>query len=418
MEIALLIVFVIGYLLIVLEHPLRVDKAASALVLGCLMWLLWGLGVDSELFHHKIYEHLAEAAGILFFLVGAMAIVELIEINGGFEGIKSLIRTESPKKLLWIVGLLAFFLSGILDNLTTTIVMITLVRKVVHDLKLRWFFAGVIVIAANSGGAFSPIGDVTTTMLWIGGQVSSTGIVGALFFPSLVSLIVPLLWLTWTMDSHKIQAPTREVDHNHKHGGLFLGLGVAALLAVPVFKSVFHMPPFAGILLGLGVLWFVADRLYTDENKRKFHSLQAALGRVDISSLLFFLGILLAIGVLQEAGHLSALAATLNAHIPNALALNTLIGFLSAIVDNVPLVAASMKMYGLDQYPVDHAFWDLLAYCAGTGGSMLIIGSAAGVMAMGMEKVPFFWYLKRISGLALLGYLAGIGAFALQHFVF
>lgn len=411
----LLLLFVLGYALIVLENPLRIDKAASSLVLGCLMWLIWGTQIEPALFHHQISEHLAEAAGILFFLVGAMALVELIEINGGFEGIKSLIRTQNARKLLWIVALLTFFLSAILDNLTTTIVMITLVRKVVQELKMRWFFAGIIVIAANAGGAFSPIGDVTTTMLWIGGQISSAEIIHALFLPSLASLLLPLLWLHWSMGKQELITPRSESSHNFKYGPLFLALGMGSLLAVPLLKALFHLPPFAGILLGLGIVWFIADRLYKEEQQRKFHSLHAALARVDISSLLFFLGILLAIGVLAEAGHLSQLSTWLSQQIPSPLAQNALIGILSALVDNVPLVAASMRMYNLDQFPMDHAFWDLLAYCAGTGGSLLIIGSAAGVMAMGMEKIPFFWYLKRMSGLALLGYIGGLGAFVLQH---
>lgn len=414
MSLILLFLFIMGYALIVLEHPLRIDKAASALVLGCGMWLLWGMELEPSLLHQQMYEHLSEAASILFFLVGAMALVELIEINGGFERIKELIRTDKPRRLLWIIGMITFFLSSLLDNLTTTIVMITLVRKVVKDPQLRWFFAGIIVIAANAGGAFSPIGDVTTTMLWIGGQLSSQHMIQYLFLPSLLSLVAPLLWLHYTMPQSPLEIPKSESQHHFKYPGLFLVLGLGSLLSVPLLKAFFHLPPFAGILLGLGLVWIVADRLHTDEYSRKFHSLGAALARVDISSLLFFLGILLAIAVLQEAGHLTLLASWLSQHIPNPLVQNTLIGLLSAIVDNVPLVAASQGMYSLQSYPMDHAFWNLLAYCAGTGGSLLIIGSAAGVMAMGMEKIPFFWYMRRISGLALLGYLTGIGVFILQ----
>lgn len=418
MDFLLPLVFIIGYLCIILEQWFKVDKAASALVLGCIMWLIWGFsGIDPVLFHHQIYEHLAEAAAILFFLVGAMAIVELIEINGGFEGVKSLIRTKNPKKLLWLIGFFAFFLSAVLDNLTTTIVLITLIRKLIKDTQSKWFFAGIIVLAANSGGAFSPIGDVTTTMLWIGGQVSTTGIIQVLFFPALVSLLIPLLWLSYRMDTSSFEAKEDHVEHNFKHGNLFLITGLTALTAVPIFKTVFHLPPFLGILLGLGVLWFMTDRLHIDEQQKKFHGLHAALARVDISSILFFLGILLGIGVLQEAGHLTLVAQSLNQWIPNEVILNTLIGLLSAVVDNVPLVAATMKMYSLEIYPMDHSFWDLLAYCAGTGGSLLIIGSAAGVMAMGMEKISFFWYLRKITPLALLGYLAGIGAFVIQGFI-
>jgi Na+/H+ antiporter NhaD/arsenite permease-like protein len=425
MEILLIITFVLGYAAIAFEHPIKINKAASALITGVLCWTIYMLSsADSHEVNHQLQEHLGELSGILFFLLGAMVIVELVDAHDGFQIITDRIKTTSPRKLLWIIGFITFFLSAALDNLTTTIVMISLLRKIVDDQKDRLFFAGIIVIAANAGGAWSPIGDVTTTMLWIGNQISAGAIVAHVFLPSLACLAVPLLYLNWKM---KVPPPTlpkiKEVRPSTTTAferNLVFGLGVGGLLFVPIFKTLTHLPPYMGILLALGVLWVVTELIHHTKNTEEKGRLTVvhALQRVDAASVLFFLGILVSIAALESAGLLTHLAVWLSETIGNQNVIVVSIGLLSAVIDNVPLVAAAMGMYPLEQFPTDHSFWLFLAYCAGTGGSCLIIGSAAGVAAMGMERIDFIWYLKKISLLALLGYFAGVAVYLLQGQLF
>ncbi|MCU0348926.1 MAG: sodium:proton antiporter NhaD [Saprospiraceae bacterium] len=425
MEILLALTFVLGYAAIAFEHSVNVNKAASALITGVVCWTIYMLfNGDAHAVNHELEEHLGEVAGILFFLLGAMVIVELVDAHDGFQIITDRIKTTSPRKLLWIIGFITFFLSAVLDNLTTTIVMISLLRKIVDDPKDRLFFAGITVIAANAGGAWSPIGDVTTTMLWIGGQISVGAIVTHVFLPSVACLAVPLLYLNWKM---KVPPPVlpkvkeeKTMRTSAKERNLVFALGVGGLLFVPIFKTLTHLPPYMGILIVLGVLWTVTELLHHKKNvEEKGHlTVVHALQKVDAASVLFFLGILLAISSLASAGMLTSLAQWLDKAIGNQNVIVVAIGLLSAVVDNVPLVAAGMGMYPMEQFPQDHSFWLFLAYCAGTGGSCLIIGSAAGVAAMGMEKIDFFWYLKKISLLALLGYFAGVAVYLLQGQLF
>ena len=418
----LVILFALGYLAIILEHPLGVNKAGTALITGVACWTAHILGSASPAAAGEVAEslqhHLGELSGILFFLLGAMAIVELIDAHDGFDVITSRIRTKSRRKLLLIVGLLAFFLSAVLDNLTTAIVMISLVKKIVDDPKDRMLYGGAIIIAANAGGAWSPIGDVTTTMLWVGGQVTSGNIIAKLILPALVSFAVPVAWMMLRMRGEFVRRGTPlDLPHASPTSGFernlvfFLGLGI--LLLVPVFKMVTHLPPFMGILLGLGLLWTITEVIHKTKNdEAKSHlSVAGALQRVDAQSILFFLGILLAISALQSAGLLTQLAHGLQETIGNLDLITMSIGLASAVVDNVPLVAAAQGMYPLTTFPTDHYFWEFLAYCAGTGGSILIIGSAAGVAVMGLEKISFGQYLRHISGPATLGYFAGAAVY-------
>lgn len=422
MEIAIIIIFSLGYLFITLEHALDVSKTATALITGVLCWTVYVMNNDPEGVAHELLEHLGEISGILFFLMVAMTIVELIDSHDGFALINKSIRTRSQRKLLWIICILTFFLSAILDNLTTTIIMVTLAAKIVPNDKTRLTFVGMIVLTANAGGAWSPMGDVTTTMLWIGGQVSTIPIMTKLIIPSLVNMLVPMMIVTF-MISGKIErddtvnAGDHEVAVSAREQRFVFIAGLATLVSVPIFKTFTHLPPFMGMLLGLGVLWMLTELLHKrkEEEQRKQLSVSRALERMDIPSVLFFLGILLAVGVLQEVGLLTQLSDLLTRTVKQEEVIISIIGVLSAIVDNVPLVAATMNMYTLDVYPTDHTFWILLAYCAGTGGSLLIIGSAAGVAAMGMEKISFGWYVKNITWLAFGGYIAGIGAFLLQE---
>jgi len=423
---ALVVVFVVAYAAIALEHPLKINKSASALVGAGLLWTIYALaeGGGHEV-GHQLSESVMATAQIVFFLMGAMTIVEVVDAHNGFEVITRRIRTTQLSTLMWLVGFVTFFLSAVLDNLTTTIVMISLVRKLLAKHDDRLFFAGIVVIAANSGGAWSPIGDVTTTMLWIGGQITSLAIIESVLLPSLVSMIVPLGITAWALRGRPVEA--READEG-SHGlhttefernlMFFLGLGI--LVAVPVFKTVTHLPPFMGIMFGLGILWLVGDLVHRHkEDEYKQHlTLAHALSRIDMSSIVFFIGILLAVATLEHTHILTALAQWLDRTVGRQDVIVLIIGIVSAIVDNVPLVAASMGMYSLTQFPPDHFLWAFLAYCAGTGGSILIIGSAAGVAAMGLEKIHFFWYVKKISGLALVGYFAGAGAYLLQHQAF
>lgn len=420
----IILIFVLGYAAITLEHTIHLNKAASALVAGVLCWTVLVLTVpDRETVLHDLEAHLGEVSGILFFLLGAMVIVELIDAHDGFDLITERIRTTDIRRLLWLVCGITFFLSAVLDNLATTIVMVSLLRKLIDDREQRLLFVGMVVIAANAGGAWSPLGDVTTTMLWIGGQITPGNIVKMLLLPSLVCLVVPLTILSLRLKGH---ISTPEVAHGTSSGATSLeknivfSVGVGALLFVPVFKTVTHLPPFMGMLLCLGILWIVTEMIHSGKNEAEkgLLSVNHALRKIDTPSILFFLGILIAISALQSVGVLGTLAGWLDRTVGNITAIGIIIGFLSAVLDNVPLVAATQGMYSLEQYPTDHYFWEFLAYCAGTGGSALIIGSAAGVAAMGMEKIDFFWYVKRITGWAVLGYLAGAAAYVLQYQLF
>jgi NhaD family Na+/H+ antiporter len=413
--------FIIGYTAIAFEHTIKINKAASALIAGVICWTFYILFTqDKELVVDNLLRHLGDLSQILFFLLGAMTIVELIDAHDGFEIITKRITTKNKRKLLWIISLLAFFLSAVLDNLTTAIVMISLIRKLIADKKDRLLFAGIIVISANAGGAWSPIGDVTTTMLWIGGQITASNIIVKLILPSLVCMVIPLLLIQFILKGD-VKAPSESYSENditnelHRNIVFFAGVGI--LLLVPVFKTLTHLPPFMGILLGLGILWIIVEILHNDkdEQDRKNYTVAYALRKIDSPSILFFLGILLAIAALESTGQLHYLAQAMDEKIGNQNLIVLSIGLLSSIVDNVPLVAASMGMYTLQQYPTDHYFWEFLAYCTGTGGSVLIIGSAAGVAIMGIEKINFIWYLKRISWLALLGYFTGAIVYILQE---
>ena len=411
----LIAVFLITYSAIALEHPLKINKSASALLGAGVLWAIYAVfSTDSHLINDKLSETLIGTAQIVFFLMGAMAIVEVVDAHQGFDVVTSRINTQSLPVLLWVICWVAFFLSAILDNLTTTIVMVALVRKLLARREDRLFFAGMIVIAANAGGAWSPIGDVTTTMLWIGGQVTPQAIVLSLILPSIVNLLVPLLIISLMLRGKGVLPPSvinsvgiSITSNTERNIMFFLGLGV--LVSVPAFKAITHLPPFMGVLLGLGLLWLVGDLLHKDKSfeSRNHLDLSTALSRIDMSSIIFFIGILLAVATLEHTHVLSALAKWLDQTVGRQDLIVLLIGVVSAVVDNVPLVAASMGMYSLQQYPQDSFLWEFLAYCAGTGGSILVIGSAAGVAAMGLEKIDFIWYLKKISTLAFVGYIAG-----------
>jgi len=425
MEVIVIVIFVVGYLAIALEHPIKINKTASALLTGVICWTLYAVYNSENIDHigEQLHEHLSEISGILFFLMGAMTIVELVDAYQGFRLITDRITTKNPVKLLWIICIVTFFLSAILDNLTTSIVMVSLVRKLVPRREMRLIFVGMIVIAANAGGAWSPIGDVTTTMLWIGGQITTVNIMKTLILPSIVCMVIPVLYLQFTLkgdlgDPEHYESSGTSNSHGHSpaHGSAkvkgsnaMLILGVGGLISVPIFKTFTHLPPYMGMLLALGVLWVVSELINPDmdEAEKRPYTAAGALTRIDVPSVLFFLGILLAVGALESMEILHHFASWLEVTLKDNRIIITLIGVLSSIVDNVPLVAASMGMYSMETYPTDHMIWEYLAYCAGTGGSILIIGSAAGVAVMGMEKVDFIWYFKKISFLAAIGYFGG-----------
>ena len=423
MMILITVIFIIGYAAIALEHPLKINKAATALLTGVVCWTIYAMfSADKHLAAEGLTEHLGEVAGILFFLLGAMTIVELIDAHDGFDVITKQIQTQNKKKLVWIVAILTFFLSAVLDNLTTTIVMISLLRKMIPDKQERLLFAGLIIIAANAGGAWSPIGDVTTTMLWIGGQITTGVIIVNTIIPSLFCLLLPTFIISFKMKGQlkkELKEPENHLATTGRDKVLVFWLGVGCLLFVPVFKTITQLPPYMGILFGLGLMWLITEMIHSDKDEAEKGQLSVnhALRKIDTPSVLFFLGILLSIAALQMTGILTDLAVWMNNTIGNIQVITIMIGLLSAIVDNVPLVAAAQGMYSLDQYPTDHYFWQFLAYCAGTGGSALIIGSAAGVAAMGLEKIEFIWYMKKITWLALLGYLTGAMVFILQQYL-
>lgn len=448
MESIIILIFVLGYLAITLEHPLRLDKTVPALIMASLIWAVLAIGFTSgwfdvinteeqafsfltggehalEGFEGTLLHHLGKTAEILIFLIGAMTIVEIIDLHRGFEVLKSAVKTKSKRKLLWIIGILAFFLSAIIDNLTATIVLITLLRKLIHKREDRLWYAAMVVIAANAGGAWSPIGDVTTTMLWIAKKVTAAGLIEYVVIPSIVCFALPFVIASYMPAfSGQIEVDVREDKEEEallsSRTMLFLGLGM--IVSVPVFKTLTHLPPYMGMMLALGVVWLVSEYIHPEEDfskeRRHLYSAHKALSRIEISSILFFLGILMAVAGLEslvygvvngeEVGTLRYLAEVLQGAIPNQDVVVILLGILSAIIDNVPLVAASMGMYDL---PIDSVLWHFIAYSAGTGGSMLIIGSAAGVAAMGMERIDFIWYLKKVTWLAFVGFIAGAGIF-------
>lgn len=466
------LVFVLGYVLIALEHKLNLNKAATALVMGTLLWVLFIVqaqeyvptvngeafrnfvaeshyGLDATL-HQQVMDYLGnvrlpevlgDIASTLFFLLGAMTIVEIIDVHGGFAIITNRVKTRNKVKLLWIITGLTFFMSAVLDNMTTAIVMIMMVRRLIANYKERWIFAGVIIMAANSGGAWSPIGDITTILLWMNNNITTTHIIPSLFLPCLVSVLIPTL-----LASRLLKGVIKQRHEEDEKDGLdevvskkerlsILILGVCCLLFVPIFKTVTHLPPYMGMMFSLGVMWIYTEIMY--DSKRGVqepmkHRVPRILRNIDVPTILFFLGLLLAVKALEQVGVLTMAANFLEAKFGNIYAINTVIGLLSSVIDNVPLVAAAISMYPIatdasiaaaqnpefvSHFVTDGAFWDMLAYCAGTGGSVLIIGSVAGVVVMGIEKINFMWYLKYMSYMALLGYFAGILVFMGQYFL-
>ncbi|KAK8562888.1 hypothetical protein V6N13_018560 [Hibiscus sabdariffa] len=414
-EIAMALLFGIGYAGIIFEESLAFNKSGVGLLMAVSLWVVRSIGAPStDIAVSELTHASAEVSEIVFFLLGAMTIVEIVDAHQGFKLVTDNITTRKPRTLLWVVGFVTFFLSSILDNLTSTIVMVSLLRKLVPPSEYRKLLGAVIVIAANAGGAWTPIGDVTTTMLWIHGQISTFQTMKGLFIPSIVSLSVPLALMSLTSEVNgKGQASPNVLasEQMAPRGQLVFFVGVGALIFVPVFKALTGLPPFMGILFGLGVLWILTDAIHYGESERQKLKVPQALSRIDTQGALFFLGILLSVSSLEAAGLLRELANYLDAHIPNVELIASAIGVVSAIIDNVPLVAATMGMYDLTSFPQDSEFWQLVAYCAGTGGSMLVIGSAAGVAYMGMEKVDFFWYFRKVSGFAFAGYAAGIAAY-------
>nr|XP_011467748.1 PREDICTED: uncharacterized protein LOC101310625 isoform X2 [Fragaria vesca subsp. vesca] len=418
-DVAMALLFGIGYAGIIFEESLAFNKSGVGLIMAVCLWIVRSIGAPStDIAVAELQHASAEVSEIVFFLLGAMTIVEIVDSHQGFKLVTDNITTRKPRTLLWVVGFVTFFLSSILDNLTSTIVMVSLLRKLVPPSDFRKLLGGVVVIAANAGGAWTPIGDVTTTMLWIHGQISTVETMKGLFIPSFVSLAVPLALLSLTSEASG-DGPDRSnvmaSEQMAPRGQLVFSVGIGALIFVPIFKSLTGLPPYMGMLLGLGVLWILTDAIHYGESERQRLKVPQALSRIDTQGALFFLGILLSVSSLEAAGILRELANYLDAHIPNIELIASSIGIVSAVIDNVPLVAAAMGMYDVTSFPQDSEFWQLVAYCAGTGGSMLVIGSAAGVAFMGMEKVDFFWYFRKVSGFAFAGYAAGIAAYLAVH---
>lgn len=410
----LVAIFCIGYIGIILEHYIRLNKSAIALTLAALCWTAYFLGDAVQISQDLtvLGHHLSDISQIIFFLMGAMTLVELIDSHKGFKMITQLIHTKSKRHLLWIIALISFFLSSILDNLTTTILMVSILSKIIPSAKDRIIFSCCIVVAANAGGAWTPIGDVTTTMLWIHGQLSSFAVIKALFLPSLVSLLLPLIYYSFTLKkkSRLRDVPAESIKQEPGARTVFF-CGLGGLVFVPIFKAVTGLPPFVGMILALGIVWLITDLLHRDDEQRNHLRVPSILSRIDTTSVLFFLGILLSVAALQTAGLLDSLASWLIEDVKSLPLIAALIGFLSAIIDNVPLVAATMGMYSLEQFPMDHSFWHMIAYTAGTGGSLLIIGSSAGVAMMGMEKMDFLTYVKNATIPVLIGFLGGLGVY-------
>jgi Na+/H+ antiporter NhaD/arsenite permease-like protein len=420
MNVVITILFIAGYCAIMFERAFKVNKGGVALLTGVACWTSYIIfSPDKSAVAGQLVERMGDFSGILFFLMGAMAIVEMIDAHDGFSIITGIITTRNKIRLLWIVSLFTFFLSAVIDNLTTTIVMISLLSKILLDREDIKFFAAMVVIAANAGGAWTPIGDVTTTMLWIGERISSTRIIAQLILPSLACIVVPLVFVSLAMWMKKegLTTPkhTASPSVNSAHRNIVFFTGIGVLLFVPVFKALTHLPPFMGVLLGFGVMWVLVELLHkkeTDKGQGNY-SVHQTLSKIDISTILFFLGILVSVSALQSSGILHDLAAGLEQTVKNINVLVMSIGIVSAVVDNVPLVAGAMGMYDVARFPLDHHFWIFLSYCAGTGGSLLAIGSAAGVVSMGLAKIDFFWYVKKISLLALAGYFSGAGVYLL-----
>lgn len=450
MESIVILIFILGYLLITMEHPLRLDKTVPALIMAAMIWAVLAIGFTNgwfdvvngegktfsfltggeaamDGFENTLLHHLGKTAEILIFLIGAMTIVEIIDLHRGFDVLKSAVKTKSKRKLLWIIGILAFFLSAIIDNLTATIVLITLLRKLIPNREERLWYVALAVVAANAGGAWSPIGDVTTTMLWIAKKLTAAGLIEYVVIPSIICFALPFLIASYLpVFRGNIEVDVNEEDEETKllSSKTMLILGLGMIVSVPVFKAITHLPPYIGMMFALGVVWLVSEYIHPEEDfsreRRHLYSANRALSRIEISSILFFLGILMAVAGLEalvygtingeEVGTLRYVAEVLQEAIPNQDVVIILLGILSAVIDNVPLVAASMGMYDM---PIDSVLWHFIAYSAGTGGSMLIIGSAAGVAAMGMERIDFIWYLKKITWLAFIGFIVGAGVFLL-----
>ncbi|GMN37737.1 hypothetical protein TIFTF001_007046 [Ficus carica] len=417
-DLAMALLFGIGYAGIIFEESLAFNKSGVGLLMAVSLWVVRSIGAPStEVAVSELTRASAEVSEIVFFILGAMTIVEIVDAHQGFKLVTDNITTRKPRTLLWVVGFVTFFLSSILDNLTSTIVMVSLLRKLVPPSEYRKLLGAVVVIAANAGGAWTPIGDVTTTMLWIHGQISTLETMKGLVLPSAISLVVPLalMSLTSEVNGKGQESPVLASEQMAPRGQLVFSVGIGALVFVPVFKALTGLPPYMGMLLGLGVLWILTDAIHYGESERQKLKVPQALSRIDTQGALFFLGILLSVSSLEAAGILREIANYLDAHISNTELIASAIGVVSAVIDNVPLVAATMGMYDLSSFPQDSEFWQLIAFCAGTGGSMLVIGSAAGVALMGMEKVDFFWYLRKVSGFAFAGYAAGIAAYLAVH---
>ena len=418
----LILIFTLGYLAITLEHTIKINKSATALITAVLCWtLIISNASNKELIIEQLSHHLSSISEIVFFLLGAMTIVEIIDAHDGFQNITERIKTNHKTKLIWLISVITFFLSAVLDNLTSTIVMMSILNKLIEDKKTKWLLLGLVIISSNAGGAFSPIGDVTTTMLWIGGQISPLNIMKQTFLASLVCMVVPTLIINY-MIKGKIELRANvenslNFNTNSFERNLIFYAGIGCLLFVPIFKTLTHLPPYMGMFLSLGIIWTLTELIHNKKhvNEKGILSVSHALRKIDTPSILFFFGILLSIASLEVVGVLPQMASTLNSSIGNLNLVAICIGLLSAVFDNVPLVAALQSMYSLNDYPQDHYFWELLAFTAGTGGSCLIIGSAAGVAVMGIEKIDFFWYLKKISWIALIGFMAGVATFLIQH---
>lgn len=418
----LLVVFVLGYLLITLEHSIHINKAATALITAVICWTILVLSPDYKAESlNALGHHLSSIAEIVFFLLGAMTIVELIDAHDGFQNITEKIKTTNKTKLIWTIALVTFFLSAVLDNLTSTIVMISIINKLVKDKMVKWQLLGLVIISSNAGGAWSPIGDVTTTMLWIGHQVTPLNIIKETFLASLACMVVPTLIISYrikgTIDLHETTITNQNALSNARDRNMVFFIGIACLLFVPIFKTITHLPPYMGMLFSLGLMWVLTELMHSkkDIDEKGTLSVNHALRKIDTPSILFFFGILMSIAALDYVGLLKQSALWMDQTIGDIKIIAMIIGLLSSILDNVPLVAALQSMYGLDIYPTDHYFWELLAYTAGTGGSVLIIGSAAGVAVMGLEKIDFFWYLKNISWIAFIGFITGAIVFILEN---
>ena len=420
----LILIFTLGYLAITLEQTIKINKSATALMTAVLCWtLIISNASNKEIIIEQLSHHLSSISEIVFFLLGAMTIVEIIDAHDGFQNITERIKPNHKTKLIWLIAVITFFLSAVLDNLTSTIVMMSILNKLIEDKKTKWLLLGLVIISSNAGGAFSPIGDVTTTMLWIGGQISPLNIMKQTFLASLVCMVVPTLMINY-MIKGKIELRANvenslNFNTNSFERNLIFYVGIGCLLFIPLFKTLTNLPPYMGMFLSLGIIWTLTELIHNKKhvNEKGILSVSHALRKIDTPSILFFFGILLSIASLEVVGVLPQMASTLNSSIGNLNLVAICIGLLSAVFDNVPLVAALQSMYSLNDYPQDHYFWELLAFTAGTGGSCLIIGSAAGVAVMGIEKIDFFWYLKKISWIALIGFIAGVATFLIQHYL-